>query len=150
MKGVLFLTVIIFVQFINGCSNSPSPINYGEDNCEYCLMLITDPKYGSELMTDKGKIYKFDSVECLAAYSFKNDPLNNWTKWVTDFYNPNNLINLKSAYFLKSQKLRSPMGLNLSAFSKGDHLQTIRNEFGGTKISWIELAKYVSEEWDEN
>jgi copper chaperone NosL len=113
-------------------------------------MLITDPKYGSELMTDKGKIYKFDSVECLAAYSFKNDPLNNWTKWVTDFYNPNNLINLKSAFFLKSQKLRSPMGLNLSAFSKEDHLQTIRNEFGGTKISWIELAKYVSEEWDEN
>ena len=50
----------------SACSKGHQPINYGEDECEFCKMMVMDKRYGAELVTDKGKIYFFDSIECLA------------------------------------------------------------------------------------
>ncbi len=50
-------------------------------------MLITDNKYGAELITTKGKIYKFDSMECLVEFSLVKNTLGDITNnlFVTDF-----------------------------------------------------------------
>ncbi|MBU0560425.1 MAG: nitrous oxide reductase accessory protein NosL [Bacteroidota bacterium] len=140
---------LLLLFLLNSCSKNPEPIVYGDDNCEYCKMLITNPAYGTELVTDKGKIYKYDSIECLAAYSAESNKEEIASLWVTDFGNPGNLINLDSALFLRSEKLRSPMGLNLTAFSDEKTLQDIISKHSGERITWDEIAEYVREEWDE-
>ena len=43
-------------------------INYGVDACAYCKMNIVDPKFGAELITKKGRVYKFDAIECMVNY----------------------------------------------------------------------------------
>jgi copper chaperone NosL len=110
-------------------------------------MQIMDPKYGTELVTSKGKIYKFDSIECLAFYSKNMNDDDNSTLWVTDFLNKNELVDKNKAYFLLSENLRSPMGLNLTAFSSQTDLNKIKNQYQGRELKWNELIEYVNHEW---
>src|SRR5690606_39410929 len=39
-----------------------------EDHCTHCRMSIADPKFGAELVTQKGRVFKFDALECLVPY----------------------------------------------------------------------------------
>lgn len=142
---IFFVIVVSFA--IAACQSNPEPIAYGEDSCDNCKMTISDPKYGSELISDKGKIFKFDSIECLAAYSMIINPETIASMWVTDFSNKENFVNTNDAHFLKSENLRSPMGLNLSAYKNQESLAKVKNEFGGVTISWKELLNYVKSEW---
>lgn len=150
LKYLNVWTVLVLLSAVTviSCQSKPEPISYGEDNCDNCKMTISDPKYGAELITDKSKVYKFDSIECLADFSLKTEGVTISSMWVTDFSNPENLINTKNALFLKSEKLRSPMGLNLSGFSSSSELDKVLKEFDGVKISWDGILKYVSEKWN--
>lgn len=130
------------------CSPKPEPINYGQDVCDLCKMNITDNKFAAELITTKGKIYKFDSIECL--FQFKNSILDENEKihseWVNDFSNPGELIDLNKAHFLLSEQFRSPMGLNVLSFSSENELLKIKSEFGGKELSYNDVMKLVIEE----
>lgn len=139
------LLVVFFALTVLACSDQPEPISYGEDECANCMMLITQPQYGSELITDKGKIYKFDSIECLASYTAEADAA---SMWVTDFNKPHALIDIKGAYFLRADNLRSPMGLSLSAYSNQSDLEKNKSKHGGEHLSWDELVEYVKNEWN--
>ncbi|WP_456403023.1 nitrous oxide reductase accessory protein NosL [Persephonella sp.] len=142
---VIYLTVFILIscQKVEG----PVPIEYGIDKCSYCSMTIMDDRYGSELVTEKGKVYKFDSVECLAGYYLKNkDKIKIKGMYVTDFVSKK-LINIRDAYFLHSKNLPSPMGLNLSAFSSKDELEKVRSKYGGEILNWENILNLVEKKW---
>lgn len=145
ISAILF--IILLIQFA-GCGSDPEPIQYGKDNCTYCMMLISDSKYGAELITQKGKIFKYDSIECLAAYSHKINPDEINSMWVVNFSRPNDLIKVDDSHFLLSEKLRSPMGLYLSAYKEENNLLEIKKQYGGKQIKWNELVKYVNDEWN--
>ncbi|MDX1911017.1 MAG: hypothetical protein SFV22_06010, partial [Saprospiraceae bacterium] len=50
------------------CSTGPEPIRYGQDNCHACKMTLTDRRFGAEIVTKKGKVYKFDDLNCLMGH----------------------------------------------------------------------------------
>ena len=60
-KPVLFIAIITLVS----CTVEEKPIIYGTDDCALCKMLIMDQRYGTEIVTTKGRVYKFDAIECL-------------------------------------------------------------------------------------
>ena len=138
----LLLTIIII-----SCNSNPEPINYGEDECEFCRMLITDKKYGAELVTTKGKIYKFDSIECLIEFSLVENTIGDLTNnlFVTDFSNSKNLINAREAFYVKNDKVRSPMGLNVTAFKDKTLLNNFISENSGNQMSWVEVIELVKQ-----
>ena len=146
-KMFLLIFAVSTILFIS-CNPEPTPIQYGKDNCEYCRMLISDTKYGAELITKKGKIFKYDSIECLAAYSNEIDQNEIHSMWVVNFSRPNELININDSQFLLSDNLKSPMGLYLSAYKDGEQLAEIQKQFGGKIIVWKELVDYVIHEWN--
>ena len=145
----IYRVVYIFLIFItlSSCGSGPEPINYGQDECEFCRMLITDNKYGAELITDKGKIYKFDSMECLVEFSLVKNTLGDTNNklLVTDFYNPGKFTNCRESSYVKNDKFRSPMGLNVTAFNSEEQAQKFISENGGEKISWIEVIELVKQ-----
>ncbi|MFA3784004.1 nitrous oxide reductase accessory protein NosL [Melioribacteraceae bacterium 4301-Me] len=144
MKKYILL-ILFFVSI--GCSNKPEPVSYGSDSCSNCKMLITDPKFGSEIVTTKGKIFKFDSIECMAYFSTKlGDAAASF--WVTDFSQPEDLMEAKNSFFLKSDKIKSPMGMNLAAFANKKELQTAAAEFNGSQLTWKEVVNYVKKQWN--
>jgi copper chaperone NosL len=57
-----------FIAFfiLLGCQpTGPDPIAFGKDQCHYCRMTIAEPNYGAELITEKGRVYKYDAAECM-------------------------------------------------------------------------------------
>ena len=144
-KIILFFSLMMLV--ISSCSKQPESIAYGEDECEFCKMIVMDKRYGAELVTDKGKIYKFDSVECLVGY-IDNKKLNEKdysSVWVGNYSNPGNLIDASKAIYLKNDELRSPMGLNVLAVETQDQFDVIFEKDGGKKLVWKDLFPLVKE-----
>ncbi|MCF8241784.1 MAG: nitrous oxide reductase accessory protein NosL [Melioribacteraceae bacterium] len=148
MKKSMLVSAIILIA-LTACSYEPEPIRYGEDNCDLCKMQISDHKFGTEILTSKGKAIKFDSIECMADYSSKLNPDHIESFWVTDFSNAGKLISIEEVKFLRSDELRSPMGLSLLALSDETELRDLTNKFGGEELSWNEVQEYVKKEWHD-
>jgi copper chaperone NosL len=124
----------------------PVPIEPGEESCALCLMTVSDERYATELITKKGKVYFFDSVECLAGFYLDQDPDDVASMWVTDFHTQARMVRVEDAFFLRSKDLRSPMGMNLTAFGDGIEAETILNSFFGEILHWPEVLELVETE----
>lgn len=130
-----------------GCGpREPVPIQVGEASCSHCLMTVADERYATELITKKGKVHFFDSVECLAAFYLEQDPDDVASLWVTDFHTQARLIPVEEAFFLRSKDLRSPMGMNLTAFGDGIEPEAVLNSFIGEILDWAQVLALVEEE----
>lgn len=143
MKFNTAMVVILFSVSLASCNAGPEPIKAGTDNCYFCKMTVTDNRFGAELITKKGKIYKFDDVHCIVSYlKTKNIELANIKNiYLTDFCRTHELINVNQLSLLKSEELRSPMGGNIAAFNSRDSLQKYQEHFPGTIVNWNDLIK---------
>jgi len=137
----IFAVFGLFIMI--GCSKEAEPINYNKDECAHCMMIITDPKFGSELVTDKGKIYKFDSIECLADYVLVDRGFTVETLWISDYSRPNTLIDAKTAYYIVSPKMESPMSMNIGGFENQSEMEKVFAVMGGQKLNWKDVLGYV-------
>jgi copper chaperone NosL len=133
------------------CEPTPQPIQVGQDNCAYCKMLIVDDRYGAEIVSRKGKVFKYDSIECMTAALLRQDIPEDkvHTILVVDFEKPGNLLPVSQAVFVRSRTLRSPMGLNLSAFQDTAIAERIMELYYGQAITWEDVQEYVRESWME-
>lgn len=146
-SAVLFLVVVLLA----GCQPEPRPIRYGEDACAHCRMTISDSRFGTELLTETGKTYLFDSVACLAGYVLAHPELREETHslWVTSFHHPGELIRLDEAFFLRAPSVRSPMGMNLAAFGPETTREAARQAFGGEILTWNEVLALMKRQASE-
>lgn len=146
VAAVLVAGLIGTSAVLSGCTPGPSPIRYGEDQCDYCRMTILDERYGSELVNSNGKVYRFDSIECLASHvgTAEFDGRHVHSLWVADFGKPGTLVEVDEATILHSENIVSPMGMNLAAFGPMMDPQKAVNAFGGTTIEWDEVVSLVS------
>lgn len=141
MNKLLHSAIIILV-FVS-CSVGPEKINYGEDHCVNCEMTIMDKRYGTEIVMAKGKIYKFDSVECLVEFLKDGKVSNEDVKLVlvTPFNHPEQLVDASTSQVLHCKNLPSPMGRYLTAFKNEAEAVPFREQFGGVLYSWDNLLK---------
>ncbi|MBD80567.1 MAG: hypothetical protein CL840_16755 [Crocinitomicaceae bacterium] len=135
MRKVIFAIGVI--TLVVSCSVEPQPINYNLDVCSHCKMQITDSRYGTEIVTAKGKAFKFDSFECLIDYS-KESEVEVGQFMVTSFDQPNVLINGKESWVIKCEKMPSPMGRYLTVFKTQDAAQSVIDELGGEMLPFDE------------
>lgn len=135
MKKILYLFLLgLFVA----CNNEAQPIDYGNDNCSFCDMTIVSQAYAAQAVTNKGKQYKYDAIECMV-----NDQLQHnhemEIQLVSNFEEPGKMINVKNADFVINDSIRSPMGGNLAAFKKES---TVLNNASDGMFNWDELMKH--------
>jgi copper chaperone NosL len=114
MRIFLVLAVLLLIM---SCQVKPVPIEYGYDQCDACKMIISDQRFGSELITTKGKVYKYDAIECLLPELKKQGRDHYKYVLVSDYLNPGSLIDYYNATFVVCKDIPSPMGGNLSAYS---------------------------------
>lgn len=109
-------------------------------------MIVMDKRYGSELVTDKGKVFTFDSAECLVKFINNNEEtgLKAHSIEVTSFDNPDHLINARSAFYIVCGQMPSPMGAYLTAFSNREAANEIKVSKGGYIYTWEELINNFS------
>ncbi len=132
---------IIVCLAMTSCKVEPEPLVYGEDACHACKMTLMDRKFGAELVTSKGKIFKFDDVNCMM--NFFNAEAANGSEFthrlVVDFAKPGKLIPAADAFYLKSPQIKSPMASQIAAFSSKEELESVQRELSGVYLVWGEL-----------
>jgi len=142
----------VVVLLLAACApRGPEPIAYGRENCDRCHMSISDQRFGAELMTEKGKVKKFDSIECLASYVLEthgSEPTRGI--WVTDHEHPGTLIQAEGARFLRSEGAHSPMALGVLAFASDADAEAAQQRVGGTVLGWGDVLQLVAREGDRH
>lgn len=111
------LLILALAFFAVACTETPEPIKYGKDQCSYCKMTIADPKYGAELVTDKGRVEKYDALECMVNDLKANEPAYSGL-YAIAYDRPETLVSVDSLLFVVSPEYKSPMGANLASFTK--------------------------------
>jgi copper chaperone NosL len=123
------------------CGPSPRPIRYGEDACEHCHMLISDPRFAGQLVTRTGKVYTFDDIGCLAAFVATGavPAADVKSVLVQSFVTSDSVMDAAGALYLRSDELRTPMASNLAALRPGREADSVRAVMGGTLLSWRDV-----------
>lgn len=136
------VAVLLLVFSFTACSTSTQPIKIGVDACSYCKMTISDNRFGAELITKKGKVYKFDDTHCVLAFEKEQTVPSTEIKeiYLVNFQEPHDFIPVDKAFILYSPDLRTPMGGNAAAFADETVMQHEMQKINGKKISWDSLA----------
>lgn len=116
-----------------GCDRAPTPIRYGQDECAECKMTLVDQHCGAEFITARGKVFKFDDLNCLTAYERRAAPPSDprARSVVVDFTRPNRFLAVDQAWFLHHDGLRTPMASHLAAFAAEAELAIVHRQLGG-------------------
>lgn len=126
------------------CSTEPEPLKYGKDECYHCKMTLTDKRYGAEVLTDKGKVYKFDDLNCLVNFLKSGEvPTGNAARILTiDFSKAGQFVDVNQAYFLENEALKSPMRADVASFSDKKDLESVKQQLGGgAERAWAYLME---------
>ncbi len=143
--GSIYLFSILFVMVLSGCSVKPQEMVYGTDGCHFCRMTIVDQQHAAQIVTTKGKAYKFDAVECMVNHLKELDS-NTVGMYLCNYYTePGKLIDATEATFLISEGIPSPMGEFLTAFDTASDAEMAQTQHGGKLFSWNELLTELNE-----
>lgn len=141
-KGITTLAGASILLLIAGCSPKAEKIAYGKDTCTDCKMTIMDQNFGGEIISKKGKVFKFDDAHCMASFlkkgSLKPDEIH---QTLFTIYNSGGekLQNSEGSLFVVSDRFKSPMGSNAAAFEPGAEATKTATETGGKNIDWTTL-----------
>lgn len=144
-------SILIMLLSILGslsCQVKPMDINYGEDGCHFCKMTIVDKQHAAQIVTTKGKNFKYDAIECMMNHLRAWDQAKPAFYLVNDYESPGKMVDAQQSYYLISKELPSPMGEYLTAFEKMEDRNNIQSAIGGQSLNWVELKDEfeVSEE----
>lgn len=135
------IVFFLMTSLIFACSIEPSKIEYGKEACHFCKMNIVEKTHATQVVTKKGKPYKYDAIECMLNDLKVRDNNEIELFLVTDYLNPTTLIDAKTATYLISPAVQSPMGANLSAFSiKEEAIKFVKTDVDKL-FSWQEIQK---------
>lgn len=134
------VAALVLVAVATACgSSTPPAIAYGQADCTVCHMRIVDSRYGAEVVTAKGKVNQFESIECLANYAITVTGLRSIL--VTDFDHPGTLVDAATARFVRKNGPAGEMGGNLLALSGAVDSLSIRQRFGTAPLSWADVRQ---------
>ncbi len=129
---------------LSACSPQPQDIHYGEDMCSYCKMTIVDRQHAAEAVTNKGRVYKFDAIECLLNYVEDQGGEEQFAYLlVNNYQQPGELIPAQQSHYLISNAVPSPMGAYLSAFQGAAEAAQMKTDKGGQTYDWDALQQHA-------
>jgi copper chaperone NosL len=137
----LILPVSIAIT-ITSCSGSgKEPIIINKEHCCYCKMMISDLKYAAEIVTLKGRAYKFDDLICLTAFLKEEPDFQVKDIYVSNFQPPHELHHTTALNFYITNEHKGPMGGNIIAIDKSVDVSAFLKNTNATQVSWDVIIK---------
>lgn len=143
LRRRLVMLLVAPALLVSACAEGPQPVHWGVEECAHCQMVISDDRFAGQVVDRRGNTYKFDAIECMAAF------LNGGTvaaedvagSWVAD--GPDAWVTAESATFVHSVEIRSPMGGGYTAHADGDAARQLQSEVGGVLLTWRDVLERV-------
>jgi copper chaperone NosL len=140
--AAIWFAIIIFLA---SCSVKPEPVKPGEDNCYLCKMGIIDPKFAGEVITKRGKVYKFDDIICMARFlkSAAIEAKDIHQTVITDFEKQDHFLDADNAFLQISVENKSPMHGNALAFDSKEKADKFDVARSGLIMNWKEFYSSI-------
>lgn len=140
------LTILIAATFLlAGCAEGPRDIAIGSEECAHCRMIVSEERFAAQLRTEHGRSLAFDAIECLADFLQQGQDARVRAMWVSAFNAPGTWIPAEEAFYLRSPALRSPMGLNLTAYATLADAQQYQRQYQGDVLDWAGVLRLLEE-----
>ena len=136
---------LFLLVFLLSCNVTPEPMRYGTDLCYTCKMTIMEKGYASQIVSKKGRVYKFDDLGCMIQM-MKSGALDRselahilTIKYGTD----QDLMEVGQAVYATGDKIKSPMNFNIAAFAKKEEIPSVLQDSSLHIYSWNEIYDLV-------
>jgi copper chaperone NosL len=141
MKKHSISLLLLALLLLASCKNSFDPIDYGHDACAHCRMTILDKRYAAEILTKKGKAYKFDDISCLRKYMSENKlSQDGMSMFVADYKNPDSkFLDAQYVVYLHSEIFKSPMNGCYAAFERSENAWALKDSLNTELLKWENL-----------
>ncbi|SEA45036.1 copper chaperone NosL [Arachidicoccus rhizosphaerae] len=142
-RSMRLIMILLLGAIMSSCQIRPEAMVPGRDHCDYCKMPYNDNRFGAEIVTGKGKIYKFDDIHCLLDFIQEKrfDTSRPFQTYFVNFLGNHELLNAEAAFLLKSEALQSPMGGQTAAFDQLDSLTFMQKQYPGKIYNWKTLPR---------
>jgi copper chaperone NosL len=140
IRHTVVASLILALGFTS-CKAGPEPFNYGNDGCHFCKMTIMSPQFGAEIITKKGKVFKFDDMHCLISALKKGEikQENIDKNLVINYQKENEFLNAENATYVVSNQIHSPMNSNAAALSSEQAAAELKKTVNGQLMNWQTL-----------
>ena len=130
LKNLLF--ALPFLASLSCQESGPKDFLLEKDQCDNCKMTISDINYATELITEKGRVYKFDDISCMTMYeNSEADKVKNAKKYVIDVPT-GKFLELSKATLITGGNIKSPMCGNTQAFASKEAAQKAATTLGAS------------------
>jgi copper chaperone NosL len=117
---------ILMIMLLVGCSekpkDAPPQIRYGQDECAHCGMIVSDERFAAALRVIAGGQQQdliFDDIGDMIEYERGHESVQIQKRLVHDF-DTHQWIDASHAFYLKSERIHSPMGSGILALGEKD------------------------------
>ena len=147
MKTVLITTLLFIVLLaVTACGSKaeaapvPPEIHYGQDLCEFCGMIISDPRYAAGYLTADGEDHIFDAIGNMVVSHLQKQA--EVRAFFVHDYGDQRWIRAETAHYVQSPKLVTPMLHGLAAFDTPEKAEALAAELDGKLLTFDELLAH--------
>lgn len=112
---VLMAALVLAACAPGSAEPQPPDIAYGQDVCDLCGMIISQPKYAAAMLLDNGESRKFDDIGNMLWYHNQHPELG-VRAWFVHDYQAETWLRGELAFYVQSPEINSPMGHGIAAF----------------------------------
>lgn len=148
MRSPLHILAVAAASFLlGGCERaadtSPPSLRLGEQECAWCRMLVSEERFAAALVYKTShEVTKlvFDDVNCVFGY-LSEQPLSDPYKVYVHDLNTGAWLDARTAVFVRSERLETPMASRVAATSVRADAQKLLERFPGEILTYDHLAK---------
>jgi copper chaperone NosL len=141
MRGSRYLIAGGITLAFLACSGGvPQPVEIvlNEETCSHCRMAVSQREFAAEVVTVSGSLDVFDDIGCLVQWMAEHQPPESAGLFVVDFES-GEWLDAKAAYYIRSEKLPTPMSFGLAAFKSEAAARAVADELEGEVILWPQV-----------
>ncbi|GAB3428754.1 nitrous oxide reductase accessory protein NosL [Niabella aquatica] len=136
----LVMAIAVLGIFSSCNTDEPVAIDYNKDTCASCKMSISESRFAAELITKKGRVYKFDDISCMLDYINANSP-DIKKYYIGDYMKGGQWLDALTVFYVRHQEVRSPMGGNTAAFKSKNEAAAYAVKYNTNILVWQDLLK---------
>jgi copper chaperone NosL len=101
-------------------------------------MAVSQREFAAEAVTVSGSVDFFDDIGCLAEWVIEHQPPESAGLFVVDFRS-GEWLDAKAAYYIRAEKLPTPMSFGLAAFQSEASALSAADELEGEVLAWPQV-----------